>query len=96
MRLGREEFGPNEPNDCLRTPVSCAAVNRNEEVVKILHEREGADPDRARNFPLRTVSKTASGKHDGVVKILYRRKEIKPHMRSKSSPTPLSFAARWT
>jgi len=76
------------------TPLSWAAYNGHEEVVKILLGREEVNPDKPDNSGKTPLSYAAQSGHEGVVKILLEREEVNPDKLNYSGETPLSYAAR--
>ena len=75
------------------TPLSCAAKNGHEEVVKILLGWEEVNLNKADNFDDTPISDAAQGRHEGVVKILLRRDEVDPEKPNIFHTTPLVIAA---
>ena len=60
------------------TPLTWAARNGHEEVVKILLGCEEVNPDKADYFGETPLSQAARKGHEGVVKILLEREEVNP------------------
>lgn len=61
--LGCEEFSPDKPDNCGRTPLALAVVGMLLEVVKMLLEREEVNldkPDNHRRAPLSIATKRGS------------------------------------
>jgi len=84
---------PDMPDVRGRTPLSYAAQDGLEGVVKILLEQPRVNPwrsDLSRNTPL---SFAAMSGHDRVVKILLGRADINPDQPNLDGQTPLSYAA---
>ena len=83
-------------NDCMgMTALSWAAKRGHEEVVNILLEREGINPDQAdTNYGRTSLSWAAKNGHEGVVKMLLEREGVNPDLAAtKDGQTPLSLAA---
>ena len=76
------------------TPLSWAAYNGHEEVVKILLGREEVNPDKPDNSGKTPLSYAAQSGHERVVKILLEREEVNPDKLNYSGETALSYAAR--
>ena len=75
-----------------RTPLSWAAHNGHEDVVKILLGREEV-PNRPDELGQTPLSYAARNGHEGVVKILLERGEVNPDKPNDRGWTPLSYAA---
>ena len=87
----------NPDNLCRRgrTPLSWAAENGHEGIVKLLLERKAVNPNtRDTMGGLTPLSWAAECGHDSTVKLLLERKDINPNSSSESGRTPLSRAAR--
>jgi len=78
--------------DC--TPLSWAARNGHEEVVKVLLGREEVKPDKADRVGQTPLWEAAAKGHEGVVKILLAREEVNPDRADKWGRTPLWYPAR--
>jgi len=71
-----------------------AAREGHEEVVKMLLEQEGVNPDQADKGHCQTpLSWAAMNGHGGVVKSLLEQKEVNPDRADKDGRTPISWAA---
>ena len=68
--LEREEVNPNKPDNSGQTPLTYAAKNGHEGVVRILLGREEVNPDRTDNEGRTPLSFAAEYGHEGVVKML--------------------------
>ena len=75
------------------TPLSRAAHNGHEEVVKILLGRGEVNPDKTDKFGTTPLSAAAQNGHEGVVKRLLGREEVNPDKVDVDGRTPLSLAA---
>jgi len=75
------------------TPLSWAAHNGHEEVVKILLGRGEVTPDKANKFGKTPLSDAARNGHVEVVKILLEREDVNPDAPDKHGQTPLWYAA---
>ena len=75
-----------------RTPLSWAAEGGHEEMVRLLLNRKGVDPDSGDSRG-RTPLYWAGG-HEGIVKLLLDRKEVNPDSRNNYNETPLMYAAQ--
>ena len=83
----------NEVDSWTYTPLTWAARNGHDEVVKILLEQEGVSPEKA-DWDNRTpLSYAACNGHQEVVKILLAREEVGPDKPDNYGRTPLSHAA---
>jgi len=76
-----------------RTPLSWAAYNGHEEVVKILLGRGEVIPDKANRLGQTPLSDAAQNGHEEVVKMLLRREEVNPNGSCNSS-SPLLRAVQ--
>ena len=82
--------------DCVgATALTWAAIKGYEEVVKVLLEQEGVNPDQAdTEYGLTPLSWAAENGHEGVVKVLLEREDVNPDQEdTKYGRTPLSYAA---
>ena len=77
-----------------RAPLSLAAENGYEWIVKILLERGGVNPDRADTYRRLTALLWAENGDEGVVKMLLERDDINPdQVDTFYGRTPISWAA---
>ena len=94
-RLFRRRYvNPDSSSKSSRTPLSWAAENGHEGIVKLLLEREGVNPD----IPDTEYGQTpllwaARNGHEETVKLLLERKNVNPNSSSKLGQTPLLLAA---
>jgi len=80
MREWREEINPNKPDDSGRTPLSYAAREGREGLVKILLQRDDVHPDKPENHRSTPLSLAAECGHEYVVKILFGSKRSIPRI----------------
>ena len=88
-----ECYDINEGDFLGRGPLTWAAQNGHEGVVKILLERGEVNPDKSDNYGQTPLSHAACSGHGGVVKMLLGRKEVNPNKPNNDDQTPLSRAA---
>ena len=74
-------------------PFTWAASNGHEEVIKILHGREGVNLDKPDNFGRTPLSRATGHRHEEAVKVLLGREEVSPDKPDNEGQTPLSYAA---
>ena len=86
-------YNINRVGFCGYTPLVWAASNGHEEVVKILLEHEGINPDQPDDFGTTPLSHAAEEGHEGVVKILLGQEEVNPDKLDEFEKTPLLYAA---
>jgi len=84
----------NEGDDEDFSPLTWAARNGHEEVVKILLGREEVNPDKPDYYGVTPLSYAADYGHAGVVKTLLGREEVNPDKPDNYGRTPLSNAAQ--
>ena len=92
--LGMKEWDINAV-DCMdSTALTSAVIRGNEEVVKMLLEQEGVNPEQADPEYGRTPLSWAAEKgHEGVVKLLLERGDVNPNQADQHDQTPLCLAA---
>ena len=76
------------------TPLTWAARNGHDEMVKILLEREAIDPDKPDNSGQTPLSRAAGKGHKGVVRMLLEQGGVNPTRPNNHGLTPLSFAVK--
>jgi len=76
------------------TPLSWAACNGHEEVVRILLGQAAIDPDKPGNDNRTPLLRAACGGHVEVVKLLLGQEDVNPDKPDWLGRTPLSYAAR--
>ena len=91
IQMGCYDLGGGDFSGC--TPLTWAAHNGHEEVVKILLGWEEVNPDKPDNSGMTPLSYAAWFGHEGVVKILLEREEVNPDKSDNNGKTPLSYAA---
>jgi len=83
-----------DQQDCVgRTPLTWAARNGHEGVVKILLEQKGVNPNRTDKNDRTPLVCTAFEGHEGVVKLLLERDGVDPNRPDKDGEGPLGWAA---
>ena len=92
--LGMKEWDINVTDTLGRTALAWAAIGGHEEVVRILLQRKGINPNTADTQYDRTpLLWAAEGGHEGVVKLLLEREDIDPNTQeTKYGRTPLLWA----
>ena len=94
MLLEQEDVNPDQADtDSGRTPLSWAAWNGHEGIVKMLLERQGVNPDQADTFYGRTPhSWAAENGHEGIVNLLMKRNDISTAIPGNMNQIPQSLA----
>jgi len=94
LLFGRRYVNPDSLCSASQTPLSWAARNGHEGIVKLLLERNDVNPDIPDKLQGQTpLSWAARNGHEGIVKLLLERKEVDPDSSSKFGQTPLWRAA---
>jgi len=94
LLFGRKYVNPDRRGNDGRTPLSWAARNGHDGVVKLLSEREDVNlnwPDNSGRTPLSLASRNG---HNGAVKLLLGREDINPDSPDNHGQTPLSLTAK--
>jgi len=80
MLLQREDINPNQADTlCGQTPLSLAAENGHDGIVKMLLEREDVNPDQPdTEYGWTPLSWAARNGHNGIVKMLLGREDVNP------------------
>ena len=90
--INDQGYGVDQQDCTGRTPLTWAARNGREGVVKLLLERENVDPnlvDTNGNGPLGCA---AANGHEGVVKLLLKRENVDPNFADTNGNGPLGWA----
>ena len=90
---GRKYVNPDSPDKGGRTPLSWAASNGRDGVVKLLLGREDVSSDRPDNDGRTPLSWAAGNGCDEVVKLLLGWEDVSPDTPDDHGRTPLSWAA---
>ena len=92
--IGRRYVNPDSSGKSGRTPLSWAAGNGHEGVVKLLLGREDVNPDSTRESGRTPLSWAAENGREGVVKLLLGRRDVNPDTPDTTyGQSPLSWAA---
>ena len=96
LLFGGRYVDPNSSSRYGRTPLSWAAENGHEGIVKLLLGRKDVDPDTPDTMYGQTpLSRAAERGHEGIVSLLLGRKDVNPDTPDTiSCQTPLSWAAQ--
>ena len=94
LLLGRRYINPDSPSKAGRTPLSWAAENGREGVVKLLLGRKDVSPDIPdTEYGQTPLSLAAENGCERVLELLLGRQDVNPTISSKSGQIPLSLAA---
>ena len=91
--FGKRSVNPDSSCKFVRTPLSWAAENGHEGIVKILLERKDVNPESSNYFGRTPLSFAAENGYEGIVKLILERKNVNPDSSNHSGLTPLSLAA---
>jgi ankyrin repeat protein len=95
ITLLKNGLNPNLKDTYGRTPLSWAAENGHETVVRLLLATDGVDPDSRDSGSEQTpLSWAAENGHESIVRLLLAKDGIDPDSRTANGRTPLSWAAR--
>ena len=93
--FGWRYVNPNSTCNYGRTPLSWAASNGHEGIVKLLLGREDVSTDTSdTTYGQTPVSWAAENGHEGVVKLLLELKDVNPDSADKAGRTPLWYASQ--
>ena len=91
--FGWRYVNPESSSRCGRKPLSWAAGNGHEGVVKLLLGRKDVSPDTPDTEYGRTPLSWAAGNgHEEIVRLLLKRRDVNPNCSNKSGQTPLALA----
>ena len=93
LLFGRRYVSPDSLSVSGRTPLSWAAENGYEGIVKLLLGQEGVNPDSSSKSRRTPLSLAAENGHEGMVNLLLGREGVNPDISDRSGKTPLSLAA---
>ena len=93
LLFGKKYINPDRPDDRGQAPLSWAARNGHDGIVRLLLERGGVSPDRPDHFGQTPLSWAAQDGHDGVMRLLLELGGVSPDRADNFGQTPLSWAA---
>ncbi|KAF2195041.1 hypothetical protein K469DRAFT_543196 [Zopfia rhizophila CBS 207.26] len=93
MALLKDGLDADSKDSYGRTPLSWAAINSHEAVVKLLLQEDGVDVDSKSNSGQTPLLMAAENGHEAVVKLLLEKDGVDVNSKSNSGQTPLSWAA---
>jgi ankyrin repeat protein len=91
---GDSNTGADSKDSYGQTPLSWAAENGHEAVVKLLLAKDGVDPDSKSSSGRTPLSWAAKNGHEAVVKLLLAKDGVDPDSKDSFGQTPLSWAAQ--
>ena len=92
--FGWRYVNPDSPSHNGQTPLSWAAENGHEGIVKLPLERGDVKPDTRNSYYSETPLSLAAGNgHEGIVRLLLGRKDVSPNSTRNPGETPLLWAA---
>ena len=93
LLVGGKYVNPDRPDNDGRTPLSLAAKNGHDGIVKLLLGREDVSPDRPDNYGKTPLSLASWEGHDRVVELLLGREGVSPDRSDNDGKTPLLLAS---
>ena len=91
--FGRRYVNLDSSSESGRTPLSWAAENGHEGIVRLLLELEAVSFDSSSKSGRTPLSLAAENGHEGVVRLLLGQKDVNPDSSNNDGRTPLSWAA---
>jgi hypothetical protein len=85
---------PDIKDSYAQTPLSWAAENGQEAVVRLLLAKDGVDPDRKNGGGRTPLSGAAGNGHEAIVELLLAKDGVDPDSKDGGGRTPLSYAAK--
>jgi len=97
LLFGRRYVNPDSSSESCRTPLSWAAGNGHEGIVKLLLGRGDVNPNTPdTKYGLTPLLLATQNSHQGVVELLIARKDVNPNIPdTRYGGTPLSWAAEY-